>query len=1131
EAFCSNIPVMEVLRPNNAVVSKSEGELTGVLAAIPRVDPHTLVIHVDGVDILEALAIDPATDFPGGPFDGTVDINGQLVEVTDLIVRSGAIGEPSGNTVSMKLGNLGCGGHVVAVHGEKRRGSLPKTVSSQCHRDDIQASGTSMVFGIEISSPLPGEVITDASGGVPSSINVSGEVCHGREIASLKINGLEVDTDFGQSVVAGDREDSATTVLVPFSVDVPVADIRQILETGEDPVGTFDPGSNRLIAQATDVERNSEFESLFFAAGPVIPVPEPETLYAMVAEAADEEITAEVERAFTMVLSTAGINKFFKEICDDIGPRIKHKVECRLKEGTKFGPKPIPVACRPAVTATVKELKIDDSFTCDVSSFERTGPDEPGGVEVKIGLPNFKIKVDTYGICERWGWCLFIRCCLIRIVIEMTLEYEMKDVSLTFTITEDNILHGTRPAKPEPNPGQFAGAPVEISNTSRIGCLAKIAIDFLKLFGGDDDVDYIAKFKDRLGDPDFGQHFDGLKGDFREARRFRFDNDELAERKLRIEHELSEVKFTTDSLSVAAKATFRTLESDPEANDGPGSQKTDADLLEMPIPDEPNNVFSSDPAGDVVVAISDDFFNQLFASLVKAGGLNTGYDLAERTVLDMLPDFVEDCDRPFCVGFRGEDCAEKFRLSRRKRERCQEVKDRNLRPTTRVILHARVDTPTLRIYGGDEGPPAGGSGVPVNIRYESISLAVIADRDPEPGLQSSLSEMSPCFGGGFTANTECTLWEACLTASIDVTMKRVPVPKPDGRRKSQIRFEEFSFDTSLTKGSICGGSAAEQVNPDEDPEQDRLIDRIRQFAEDEGLLDDLRGRLEINTPELESSGLDFGDVVDFEDDPGINIISIGNSGRDFRDYIGVTGNLSRRDREPRPMVCCYGDADGDNFGTDEEECCPDDDEEECRNIDCDDTDPDVYPGAPEYCDNRIDDNCNGEIDEDDCCTDNDGDGYGSGRECPGRDCDDDDATINPAAPERCNNGVDDNCNRRTDPLERCCIDNDSDGYGQEEPGGHGLRDVCWGYDCDDTDPTIRPGVPERCGNNIDDNCNFLAEPFEWCCIDGDRDNYGVGFGCWGLDCNDADADVNPGVWELCGNNVDDNCDGQIDEGC
>lgn len=52
------------------------------------------------------------------------------------------------------------------------------------------------------------------------------------------------------------------------------------------------------------------------------------------------------------------------------------------------------------------------------------------------------------------------------------------------------------------------------------------------------------------------------------------------------------------------------------------------------------------------------------------------------------------------------------------------------------------------------------------------------------------------------------------------------------------------------------------------------------------------------------------------------------------------------------------DADGDGYVASLNECVP--------GGDCDDSDPEVYPGAEEICGNGIDDNCDGQIDEN-CC--------------------------------------------------------------------------------------------------------------------------------------------------------------------
>nr|MBK7069759.1 hypothetical protein [Deltaproteobacteria bacterium] len=56
-------------------------------------------------------------------------------------------------------------------------------------------------------------------------------------------------------------------------------------------------------------------------------------------------------------------------------------------------------------------------------------------------------------------------------------------------------------------------------------------------------------------------------------------------------------------------------------------------------------------------------------------------------------------------------------------------------------------------------------------------------------------------------------------------------------------------------------------------------------------------------------------------------------------------------------------------------------------------------------------------------------------------------------------------------------------------------------------------------------CAPLGGP---CCLDGDNDGYGQGVGCMGPDCDDADPARTGAAMEQC-NNVDDDCDGVVDE--
>jgi hypothetical protein len=195
-----------------------------------------------------------------------------------------------------------------------------------------------------------------------------------------------------------------------------------------------------------------------------------------------------------------------------------------------------------------------------------------------------------------------------------------------------------------------------------------------------------------------------------------------------------------------------------------------------------------------------------------------------------------------------------------------------------------------------------------------------------------------------------------------------------------------------------------------------------------------------------------------------------------------------------------------------------------QELDCDDADATVFPGAAEVCDGALQD-CDGEVDEDAVDApawypDADVDGFGAAGAAPVQSCDgpdgyvvnaldcDDGATrVNPTAEEVAYDGVDDDCDGAD--LD----DLDGDGYAAERTGGG---------DCDDEDAAVYPGATDAPYDGVDQDC-----------VGGDADDLdGDGQAATeagGGDCDDSDPSILTGAAETWADGFTDNdCDDELE---
>ncbi len=213
-----------------------------------------------------------------------------------------------------------------------------------------------------------------------------------------------------------------------------------------------------------------------------------------------------------------------------------------------------------------------------------------------------------------------------------------------------------------------------------------------------------------------------------------------------------------------------------------------------------------------------------------------------------------------------------------------------------------------------------------------------------------------------------------------------------------------------------------------------------------------------------------------------------------------------------------------------------------RATDCDDGDPEQWPGASESC-NDDDDDCDGRVDEDslDARTwfvDGDGDGHGvslltqiacdppSGYAATDDDCDDHHAEASPSGVEVCD-GLDNDCSGVADGADALDAtdwfqDGDGDGHGDpilltracDAPVGF----VAGDQDCDDADPAISPDATEVCNDSVDNDCDggpgSCRLQGTWTLDDADQAWWGNGSGSEGESLSYGEQDymgVGPGA--------------------
>jgi hypothetical protein len=541
--------------------------------------------------------------------------------------------------------------------------------------------------------------------------------------------------------------------------------------------GSFDPGPNILVGQATDIAGYTTHDLVNFVVGPAIANPNT----ASVATSSDGEIP----KAFTLILDDTVTldngNRAFREFFDQfISEFSLNLANCMLQ--------PREFCCTKHLSMPWYTPDVDVTF-CTIPELTQTPEDyaatfsvtvtpHDGFVTISMVIPEFKLHASGRGE-ECTGGCGFF--CIARTKVDFDVTLTIPNITIEIDISEENILNQDGKFTLRLIPGDDDNIDIDglSDNDIQTGCgllslgtllwVASCAVSpitcaaysliiglptlFTNLF-----VDLLGFIADNKG-IDLCPYVtqlqggDGMKEKSDDAAMCRDDLD--TDFSASLEHFVDAVEITPEGLAIAISAKVTPTVTDGQNPPVAGTLCTEAPLVQPGGP-------GTEDLRSLSMAIADDFWNQLLAGMVQSGKLRSSFtkvlDLGQYIPTcseikpspgDALFDIknrryarclgTTECDSPadFDVLDRCQICKDEFPLlgcASDDDETCargaciraaRRARDKKLNADTDIVLHARADNPPAFYLVDDPNTEK----VEVIFRTGEMRSALIANRD------------------------------------------------------------------------------------------------------------------------------------------------------------------------------------------------------------------------------------------------------------------------------------------------------------------------------------------------------------------------------------------------------------------